>query len=70
MPVQRRMSIRDESLLTPNCGYYHKLPLTVRASGGITIKGTLLLMIVVRMHVVDLRGKERSVQDCNLSDNI
>ena len=60
MPVRRRMSTRDESLLTPNSGYYRKLPLIALVSDGITLKDMLLLMIVVRMHAVGLRGKERS----------
>lgn len=70
MPVQRRMSTQDESLLTPNSGYYRKLPSIALASDGIPLKGTLLLMIVVRMHAVGLRGKERFVLDCSLSDSI
>ena len=61
MPVRTRKSSRDESLLTPNSGYYRKLPSIALASNGITIKGTLLLMIVVRMRGVGLRGKERFV---------
>ena len=70
MPVQTRMSTQDESLLTLNSGYYRKLPSIARASDGITPEGTLLLMIVVRMHAVGLQGKERFVLNCSLSDSI
>ena len=61
MPVRRCMNNRDESLLIPNSDYYRKLPLIVLASDGMMLEDMLLLMIVVRMHAVGLRGKERSV---------
>lgn len=68
-PVRKRMNHQDESLLTPRSYCYHMPPSAALIADGTKPINMQLRMTSARMHVIDLREKERSVEGCNLSDN-
>ena len=70
MLAQRRRNIPDVSLLTQRSYCYRMLLSIVPAAGDIALTGMRLLRILVRMHVVGLRERGRSVGDCSRDDNI
>ena len=69
MLAQRRRSIPDVSLLTQRSYCYRMLLLVVLAVDDIALIGMRLLRILVRMHVVGLRERGRSVGDCSPDDS-